>query len=82
MRNERGNEVGIILVGNKLDLSHNRQVSIVDGERLALEYKIPFFETSAKTNENINKIFSTTINIMKNKFYLDTNNNTKSGNLH
>jgi GTPase SAR1 family protein len=64
----------IVLVGNKLDLE--RKVEIAEGEKLALREGLMFFETSAKTNENIRKSFYTALaelpffeqfNINKNK---------------
>ncbi len=46
-----------ILVGNKSDLNDKRQVSKERGKQLADSYGIPFIETSAKSNENIEKLF-------------------------
>ena len=46
-----------ILVGNKSDLTDKRQVSKERGKQLADAYGIPFIETSAKSNENIEKLF-------------------------
>jgi GTPase SAR1 family protein len=46
-----------ILVGNKCDLIEKRQVSKERGKQLADSYGIPFIETSAKSNENIEKLF-------------------------
>lgn len=43
----------ILLVGNKLDLTSQRQVSTEDIEELAQSLEISFFETSAKENTNI-----------------------------
>ncbi len=46
-----------ILVGNKSDLIDKRQVSKERGKQLADSFGIPFIETSAKSNENIEKLF-------------------------
>ena len=46
-----------ILVGNKCDLNEARQVPKEKGKQLADSYGIPFVETSAKNNENIEKLF-------------------------
>lgn len=46
-----------ILVGNKCDLNEKRQVPKEKGKQLADSYGIPFIETSAKNNENIEKLF-------------------------
>jgi len=48
-----------ILVGNKCDLVDKREVSKELGKQLADSYGIPFIETSAKSNENIEKLFTT-----------------------
>ena len=56
---ERFGKEGVfkILVGNKSDLIEERQVSKERGKQLADSYGIPFIETSAKNNENIEKLF-------------------------
>ena len=48
-----------VLIGNKVDLEADRQVSKYKGEELAKRYQIPFFETSAKTGENVEEMFQT-----------------------
>lgn len=50
-------EIPIVLVANKIDLP-NREVSTVDGARLAVELKCPYFETSAETGEGIEEVFN------------------------
>jgi len=47
----------ITLVANKIDLESNRMVSREEGLRVAKEYNISFFETSAKENKGINEAF-------------------------
>ena len=47
----------IVLIGNKIDLKEERCVSYEDGLNLAKQYKIPFFECSAKKGTCINEIF-------------------------
>ena len=49
--------VFMILVGNKSDLSNNRQVTFDEGKEMAKNNNMMFFETSAKTGENVDKIF-------------------------
>jgi len=46
-----------ILVGNKTDLSDQRQVSTQEGRELAKRCKLMFMEASAKTRENVNDVF-------------------------
>lgn len=57
VRNERGNDVIIILVGNKTDLSEKRQVSVEEGEDKSTKEGILFIETSAKAGFNIKALF-------------------------
>ena len=48
----------LILVGNKKDLEKKRAISYEEGKKFAKEYGfIDFFETSAKTGENIKEMF-------------------------
>ena len=46
-----------LLIGNKCDWEARRVVSKEKGESLAQSQKIPFLETSAKTNYNIDESF-------------------------
>lgn len=48
--------VAKVLVANKTDLP-NRVISTEQGQALAQEYGLKFFETSAKTGSNINEMF-------------------------
>ena len=57
VRNERGGEVVIMLVGNKTDLSDKRQVPTEEGEAKAKKLNVLFVETSAKSNHNIKQMF-------------------------
>ncbi|MCP9258178.1 Ras-related protein Rab-35 [Dirofilaria immitis] len=47
-----------VLVGNKADDPERRVVLEVDARRFAETMKIPFFETSAKENINVEEMFS------------------------
>ena len=49
--------MSIILVGNKKDLEANREVSYEEGKEFAKRNKLIFFETSAKTSENVDSTF-------------------------
>ena len=45
-------------MGNKSDMIKMRQVSEVDGRTYADDLGVPFYETSAKTGENVNLAFN------------------------
>ena len=47
--------VTIILIGNKIDNEAERKISKEQGEKLANDFHVQFFETSAKTGEGINE---------------------------
>lgn len=57
VRTERGDDVIIVLVGNKTDLNDKRQVSADEGEKKAKEYNVLFVETSAKAGYNVKVLF-------------------------
>jgi len=47
----------IFIIGNKIDLSSDRQVSRQEGQKFATQHKLFFSETSAKVNETVEKVF-------------------------
>eukprot|EP01035_Chromulina_nebulosa_P019216 gene19216-25067_t len=73
--------VNKILIGNKCDINDHRVVSFEEGESLAKEYNIHFFETSAKQDINVEKSFLTIATDVKNRLIADggSNNGTTGG---
>lgn len=57
VRRERGEEVMIMLVGNKTDLTDGRQVTTAEGMQKARELNVLFTETSAKLGYNVAVLF-------------------------
>ncbi|OUC41481.1 Ras family protein, partial [Trichinella nativa] len=51
-------QVPILLVGNKSDLEHQRQVRSDEGRALAQFWNCPFVECSAKIAQNVNTVFA------------------------
>ena len=86
-------EVQMIIVGNKIDLEEEREVSKDEGEKIGKYFEIDFYEASAKNSEGVrnfmvkiikdilnNKVNNrNTINIKNYKSNLDkTNDNEKN----
>ena len=57
VRNESPKNALIILIGNKIDLYQERQISYDEGNDFAKKNEIMFAETSAKTGEGVDDIF-------------------------
>lgn len=55
----------MILVGNKSDLSDQRDVSQQEGSIRAQEWGVPYIETSAKTKNNVDKAFFDLMTLIK-----------------
>jgi small GTP-binding protein len=52
------NKIGIILIGNKIDLNDKREILSEQAEKIAECFNIPYIETSALKGENINECFN------------------------
>ena len=67
MRENAYSKMQIILVGNKVDLEAEREVSFEEGQAFARKHQLMFFETSAKTALNVEAAFmATTQRILEN----------------
>ncbi|EDO15333.1 hypothetical protein Kpol_1011p3 [Vanderwaltozyma polyspora DSM 70294] len=69
-------EAQLLLVGNKSDMD-TRAVTYEQGEELSKELGIPFIESSAKNDENVNEIFSTLAKLIQEK--IDSNRLAANG---
>ena len=58
IKEEVSDKVSVILVGNKIDNIDNRVVTTQEGQGIANEYNLQFYETSAKTGDNIDIAFN------------------------
>jgi small GTP-binding protein len=54
----KNEEIPLILIGNKIDKIGNRDEIHSQASKLADQYNIPFFETSALTGEGIDELFT------------------------
>ncbi|KAI8092818.1 small GTP binding protein RAB6A [Halteromyces radiatus] len=57
VRAERGDDVILVLVGNKSDLHEKRQVPLEEGEKKAKQYNMLYIETSARAGHNVKALF-------------------------
>lgn len=56
-RHCHGDNIPLVLVGNKSDLEHLRKVQTEEGEALARLWECPFHETSAALRNNVDEVF-------------------------
>ena len=68
---EATDKVSIILFGNKCDIQ-KREVTKEEAEKYAKDNKIPYIETSAKLNINIEKGFNLVVNDAYKKYGITT----------
>ena len=62
IREEANPNVVIYLAGNKIDVpDEERIVKTEDGQKIADEFNLPFFETSAKDGINVNEAFESLV---------------------
>lgn len=66
-----------LLVGNKIDLESKRLVDYSEGDLLAKKYNMHFYECSAKSGENIDKVFDKLCDIHIYDFFAPLNKTIK-----
>ncbi|KAL9878293.1 ras-related protein Ral-a isoform X2 [Glossina fuscipes] len=57
LRVKNDESIPFLLVGNKCDLNDRRKVALNECQTRAQMWQVPYVETSAKTRENVDKIF-------------------------
>ena len=72
----KGNDIPIIIIGNKKDLENERKVLFKDAKNFANENKIQYYETSA-LNDEINECKNILLEITKKIFAKKFKNNVK-----
>ncbi|KAJ7202576.1 ras protein [Mycena pura] len=61
----KGGDAIMVLLGNKCELEYERAVSMKEGAALAKEFGCEFFETSAKTAQNVDLAFMTLVRALR-----------------
>ena len=81
LKKARGDNIHIVIAGNKCDLSEKRVISTMDAQRLAQSINAQYFETSAKTSDNIESLFNSISDHMVNQILSQSlTNSTEIGN--
>lgn len=62
-----GDNVQIILVGNKCDLAQDRKISTAEAQEFAEHHNLEYFETSAKDSHNVDPTFLKLAEAIKDK---------------
>ncbi|CAL7941085.1 ras-like protein A isoform X3 [Xylocopa sonorina] len=57
LRVKNDENIPFLLVGNKCDLQEKRKVSLAEAKARSAQWGVPYVETSAKTKENVDKVF-------------------------
>lgn len=65
MRRAKRGDTIFMLVGNKCDKSYEREVSKEEGAALARQFGCEFLETSAKTAENVQRLFTNLVRALR-----------------
>ncbi|KAJ3736945.1 ras protein [Lentinula guzmanii] len=65
MRRVKRGEPIFMLVGNKCDKTQEREVSKEDGQALARQFGCEFIETSAKTAQNVERLFTDLVRALR-----------------
>ena len=74
-----GDNIPIILLGNKTDLVDQRQVSQEEGVALAVSHNYKFQETSALKNENVTDAFEALIELWNFEYQKNNYSKTRTG---
>jgi Ras-related protein Rab-6A len=68
-----------VLIGNKIDLNDNREISFEEGEKFAKDKNFIFYEVSARSGEGIQNLFNNYIfPLMAKKFSIGNDDDDKN----
>lgn len=74
--------IPFVLAGNKCDLENERQVQSIEAQRLAEEWKVKYFEVSAKNKINIYELFEELIKLIEANNHININNSMNNVPIH
>ena len=83
IKEEAPEQIIIYLVGNKIDNQNNRVVTNEEAKKVAEEFKLKYYETSAKNNINVDTTFLDLIkeiDSIYSQLYIDNKGMTINGN--
>lgn len=76
----KGDEtVPFLLVGNKSDLAARRRVTVDEARSLAAQWRVPYIETSAKTQSNVQVVFYELMREVRKRKILENGKSGSSG---
>ncbi|KAL1949771.1 hypothetical protein VTO73DRAFT_8652 [Trametes versicolor] len=61
-------DIPIVVVGTKMDLTGEREVSSETMQELAVKWGLPFYETSAKKGWHVNEVFNHLLSRMRKRY--------------
>ncbi|OJT13893.1 Ras-related protein Rap-1b [Trametes pubescens] len=61
-------DIPIVVVGTKMDLTGEREVSSETMQELAVKWGLPFYETSAKRGWHVNEVFNHLLSRMRKRY--------------
>lgn len=67
IKQNKGNDIKVVIVGNKSDMKENRKIQPEEGMKIAKENNASFIEVSAKSGENIALMFQNIANSLVGK---------------
>lgn len=79
LRVKNDDNIPFLLVGNKCDLHEKRKVTLQEAQGRAQQWGVPYVETSAKTRDNVDKVFFDLMREIRSRKLEDTKLNTSKG---
>ncbi|KAJ6467140.1 ras protein [Mycena vitilis] len=68
VRRSKQESITMVLVGNKADLESDREVSLMEGQRLAQAFGCNYIETSAKTSVDVQRVFEELVRSLRSRY--------------